>query len=413
MKFESFTNSDNYKSDNFEGFLESNNRENDPNIPFLKVMTRREILSRAKKLLFSDAFAVGLGIGYLDKKRLEAEENTTPKLSGDIISSEKTETPSEIISESDKTEQVVEDEITEVEDVDALETRQEIDFAEYKKIKPELSYQEKHPPIKIENFNVPGGYSKWGASTVEGKIACTLVYKDITDAVEDRYNLPPGILSAMIMEESTGIDLLPNGRGDGGFGLCHMQGSTAAEFGLKTFCGCNSLVCNSHRGCKKDGEYQNHAKQLAELMKEKSDDREALVEADERLHIILNLDAAGRMLASYMSGPKLKGNLSDLGPFRTAIARYAGSVNYKNYWEDIVKNMGILSNSNHVLDAVSFFDQENPDLKVNGERAGYSGYVQAMKVEFENYGLSEYKQLPKYKPKNSDGVLLTYQEFIK
>lgn len=377
----------------FESFPEPN-KENENE-------SRRDFLRRA----IGAALVGGLGAKYIfeeDKKEEIIDEPARYREATDNVEEE-------IIDEPARAKR----ETRPVEEKKYNDERLEIGFAEYKKIKPELSYQEKYPTIKVENFNVPGGSSKWGASTVEGKIACTLVYKDITDAVEDRYNLPPGILSAMIMEESTGIDLLPNGRGDGGFGLCHMQGSTATEFGLKTFCGCNSLVCNSHRGCKKDGVYQNHAKQLAELMKEKSDDKKSLVEADERLHIILNLDAAGRMLASYMSGPKLKGNLSDLGPLRTAIARYAGSVNYKNYWEDIVKNMNMLSDSNHVSDAVNFFDQKNPDLRVNGESVDYAGYLQAMRSEFENYGLSEYKELPKYKPTNSDGVLLTYEEFLK
>lgn len=291
--------------------------------------------------------------------------------------------------------------------------RLQISSAEFKKIKPELIYDEIHPAIKVENFNVPGGFTRHGASVHEGKIACTMIYKEITDAVENRYNLPRGVLLAMIMQESTGIDLLPNGVGDGGFGVSHMQGSTAAEYGLKTFDGCNALVCNSHRGCRDaNGNYLNHAKQLADLMKERKDDRKTLVEADERLHLILNIDAAGRMLASHMSGPKLKGRLSHLDPFETAIARYAGADNFAKYWENIRKFREDFENENTKDDAVAYFNEKNPNIMVNGKHVDYFGYLAEMKKEFENYGLAEYKKLPKYNPANSENVLKSYRDYL-
>lgn len=347
------------------------------------------------------AFVAGVSIEYvLDKKRDEESILDSPAVYRDQEAVYRDE-PARY-RETEATPQA-----------ESNSERLKISSAEFKKIKPELSYSEVHPAIKVENFNVPGGETKWGASTTEGKIACTMIYKEITDAVEDRYNLPSGVLLAMIMEESTGIDLLPNGRGDGGFGLSHMQGSTATEYGLKTFDGCNALVCNNHRGCKDtDGNFLNHAKQLSSLMIEKKDDRKTLVEADERLHLILNIDAAGRMLAAHMSGPKLKGKLSHLGPFRTAIARYAGSVNYEDYWRDVSKNMKSLNDSNVAEDVAAYFNEKNPNLIVNGKHVDYFGYVAEMKKEFENYGLSEYKKLPKYNPVNSESVLKSYQEFL-
>ncbi len=350
-----------------------------------KPMTRRQVLNGFKKLLYADVFAAGIGIGYLDDVRREKQK--------ELESSTMEDLPEEEVIDSEFRENE-----TSVETMEGTsEERLEIGSLEYKKIKPELSYEEKIPLPVFENLNMPDRVGRYGAETHDGKILRTLRFKNIADVVE----------------ESTGEDLLPNARGDGGFGLAHMQGSVAAEFGLKTFCGCNSLVCNTSRGCKNEsGKYENHAKHLATLMREKADDKKELVEADERLHWILNLDAVGRMLASYMSGPKLKGKLSDLGPFRRSIARYSGSVNYRSYWEDLTRNMKDLNDSNVVEGIAENFDALNPDFKIDGKPANFSDYMKAFQAQAENYGLSEYKKLPKYNPKNSDKVLESYKDFM-
>lgn len=320
---------------------------------------------------------------------------------------------------SENTEPTDESEKTEEETtgLDKKDDRIEIGSAELKKLKPELGYEEIYVP-QIENLHFPDKVGKYGASTHEGKILRVYRYANITSAVEEKYNLPPGILMAMIMEESTGVDLLPNARGDGGFGLSHMQGSVAKEFGLKTFDGCNSLVCGPKKGsdgklrivgCKdENGNPKNHGKALADFMKEHSEDRKALVEADDRLHILLNIDAAGRMMASGIAGPKIEG----LGSLRTAIRRYAGKHNYEAYWEDIKRNMGDLNNSEMFQQISEYFDAVNPDLKIDGRSAKYGDYISACFRENENYDLAKYKELPKYKPLNSDSVLNSYEEFV-
>lgn len=138
------------------------------------------------------------------------------------------------------------------------EERKEIGSAELKRIKPEMIYFEKYMPTienlrfpdtssRNEHLDLPEGVGIYGASGQESKLIRVLRYKNITDAVEDRYNLPSGVLLAMIMEESTGVDLLPNARNDGGFGLSHMQGATASEYGLHTFEGCNCMVCGPNK----------------------------------------------------------------------------------------------------------------------------------------------------------------------
>jgi hypothetical protein len=318
------------------------------------------------------------------------------------------ETPVEV-------EQVVEEAPAEASQETVTETineqREYVDWTEFKNLKPTLSYREVVPKMHIENLKLPGKVGKYGADTHTGKMIRTLRYKNLTDAVEHRYNLPSGILLAMVMEESTGVDLLPNARGDGGFGLSHMQGATAAEYGLETFGGCTAMVCDGKdsRSCKGDnGELLNHAKDLAELMKAKHDDRPALIDADERLHRLLNLDAVGRMLAAGIGGPKIAG----LGSFRTAIRRYSGKYNYEKYWADIRTNMKDLDNS-VMLDALADeFNAHNAQLRIDGTPADFYEYLKRSQQENENYDLEAYKKMTKYIPDNSDKVLTSYKEFL-
>jgi hypothetical protein len=304
------------------------------------------------------------------------------------------------------------------EDVHHIEIpRQKIDWIQFKKMKPNIpSYREVAPPVRIEGLRLPNDISKFGATTLAGKIMRTVRFKNVTDAVEDRYNLPRGVLLAMIMEESTGVDLLPNALGDGGFGLCHMQGSTAREFGLKTFEGCNALVCNGKdkRSCVDTrGNLLNHANDLARFINAHKFDRKKLIEADERLHILLNIDAAGRMLAMGISGPPLKGRLASLNPLERAIARYAGAYNYQAYWKDIQKNMAYLNDSTVMREIAEQFDSHNPQLKIDNQKANFVMYIKKVQEQHDNFGLQEYKRLEKYNPINSEIVLQQYTKRLR
>lgn len=370
---------------------------------YKKAISRRDLLENAAAAFIS---SVSFGGVYFKNNKENEIADTSSRLD-DIekrMDNLKLVSPESEVAKTEESQEIIEESTME-----NNETRETISSAEFKKLRPDLSYEKITPELKIENLNLLGKESKFGVDSHEGKILRTLRFKNITDAIEDRYNLPSGVLMAMVMQESTGIDLLPNSSGDGGFGLCHMQGSTASDFNLKTFHECNSLVCNSVRGCKNEkGEFANHAEQLKQLMKDKKDDRLALVNADDRLHFILNLDAAGRMLASYMSGPKLKGELSGINSFETAIARYAGKDNFRNYLKKVTKNMEDLKYSNVIDEIAENFNAINPDLKVNGEPADFYAYIAKFQEQHADYGLEEYKKLPKYNPKNSDEVLKTF-----
>lgn len=277
--------------------------------------------------------------------------------------------------------------------------RESISSNELIRTVPKLDFLYKEiEKVKINNLNMIGKVGIYGVDLEDGKILRTLRFKNIGEAVEEKYNLPKNLILAMIMEETTGVDLLPNARNDGGFGLCHMQGSVAKSFGLKTFENCNELVCN-----------KGHAKKLRKIIESRKMNRKELVELDHRLHPILNLDAAGRMIASYMSGPKLKGRLSDLDPFQMAIARYAGAYNYKNYIKDIIHNIKVLNNKDKINKVRDTFNKINMNLEIDNKKADFDIYIEKMNNINFNYGLESYKNGDKYIPKNSEEVLMVYK----
>lgn len=309
------------------------------------------------------------------------------------------------------------------------ESRKEIaNWEDYKKLKPKLPpYHRKFAP-KIENLVLPGNETIYGVDTLEGKITRTLRWKNIADAVEKKYNLPPYLISAMIMEESTGVDLLANGTkvlrkigkkeklvyegGDGGFGLIHMQGATAHEYGLHTFHNCKAMVCNGvdKRSCKgESGEPLSHAHELYETIQSDLVSRAELIELDERLHPLLNCDAVGRMLASYMSGPQIEG----FDPYETALARYAGSKNFRDYIADVESNRAVLSDDKTLAQARKVFNTHNSKLTIDNQPADFDSYIETAQKKNINFGLQEYQEVANYLPKNSDKILAVYGNTIK
>lgn len=271
---------------------------------------------------------------------------------------------------------------------------------EFQKLKPKLPEYVRRVDPKIENLTLPGHETVYGADTVEGKIVRTLQHKNITDAVESKWNLPALSTLAMVMEESTGTDLLPNAHNDGGFGLIHMQPLLAHEFGLKTYKDSHEMRYTHHKN------KINPAEELAEIIASESHTRKELIGLDERLHSLYNIDAAGRMLASYM----VKGPIEDLDPYETAIARYAGKYNFRKYLEDIERNRAMLADEETLRITRVKFELLNPNLLINGKRAGFEDYIQAMQEKNKNFGLDEYQEGQYYNPKYSDEVLAAHGE---
>jgi len=241
-------------------------------------------------------------------------------------------------------------------------------------------FEAKYAEPVFENLNMIGTVNDFGIggkSQIErlyGMILRTLRFQNIITKVEEKYGLPENILAAMIMQESGGVDLLPNSADDGGIGLCHMQPSVAAEFGLKIYNNCRKLKS------------KKHGRELRLLIKEFKTDRKKLIQYDDRFHPLINIDAAGRMMAYYMSGNEIMDS-----PLESGLYRYAGKYNYSTYQEQVFRYQELL-NDDDVIDAVEDeFNLLNPDLKINGQPADFDDYIEIHIQQTHNYGIENYK----------------------
>ncbi len=241
--------------------------------------------------------------------------------------------------------------------------------------KPNLEYDSIYPEPVYKNLQMLGVVKKTGVHGQRnyGMILRCLRFQNITQKVEKKYGLPENILLAMIMQESGGADLLPNSNDDGGLGLCHMQPSVGKQFGLDIYQNCNKLVSKVH------------GKALRKIIEEYKYDKKQLIQFDDRFHPILNIDAAGRMLAFYASGKQFKET-----PAQTAIYRYAGSVNYSKYYKQVLLYMDRIKDKSLIDDVRNAFNTKNKHLTINGEKAGFDDYIKAHQEQNINYGLNDY-----------------------
>ena len=251
------------------------------------------------------------------------------------------------------------------------------------------------PSFPNQYVNIPGKKNKVGIVGAEydrnvGKVINALRFLPITNAVEKRYFLPSGLLLCMIIQESSGLPFLPNSLDDGGIGLCHMQPSIANEFGL---------TCYEKATMHRDQEY---GRRLRELVIKNENYPFSLFQADERFNPLLNIDAAGRMMATYMAAGE---NPAYGGPLRSAVARYSGKYNFKHYWENLCTYMTLLHDVSFLKKAETMFNFEN-SLTLEEYMLGWQAYHQAY------LQLNEYKNQRQFLPKNAPIVMETYLRFM-
>jgi hypothetical protein len=122
----------------------------------------------------------------------------------------------------------------------------------------------------------------------------------------------------------------------------------------------------------------------------------------------MNLDAVARMLTVYGDGPRV----GVLGPFRTALCRYAGSYNYRQYWSNVKRFMARFEDSLYIQKVANDFNALNPNLKINGVPADFEKYISTCQQQNLNYGLEEYSKQTKYLPTNSVEILKSYMKFL-
>ena len=248
------------------------------------------------------------------------------------------------------------------------------------KPKGKFTYNIVHTEPVMKNLKMIGKVGDCGVEAesqtakLHGRILRAMRFQNISSKVEEKYGLPKNMVLAMVIQETGGADMLPNCLDDGGIGICHMQGSTASEFGLKTYRNYKALRSKTH------------GRALRSLIRTNRYDRKKLIKYDDRFHPILNLDAAGRMLACYKSRKKRSGESN----MQTAVRHYAGAYNYRHYWRNVSYFRKQLNNPEVSAALEKEFNKQNRNLTINGKKGDYKGYIKAHQEQNENYGLSNY-----------------------
>lgn len=126
-------------------------------------------------------------------------------------------------------------------------------------------------------------------STTQGRFERTYRWDKILDEVEDKYEIPKGILKGLAMQESYGdplrLNVSKNGTGDGGAGLFMFQPRTARAYGLKVYGNSNKSSADTIHGI-----------QLKELVKKYNYDYGKLAEIDERFDVRKSAEATAKYL---------------------------------------------------------------------------------------------------------------------
>jgi|GEM_PF-6721539 len=258
-------------------------------------------------------------------------------------------------------------------------------------------YRLKKKPIHLEFEVVEDSYKEKsmaglkmpGMKTTTGKMVRALRFENIAKVVEARYCLQENVILALVMQETRGEDCRPNQSsthpwGDGGFGICHMQGVVGEEYGLNTVCNPNCGEKHSKFVCFK------HAAMLGQQMyNDDKCDRKLMIDRDDRLHPVLNLDAVGRMLA--LAG----------GSLENKVKRYrGGSTKQRNlYWDRVSQYMRLLDSKTRRTKVQKEFNKLNNDkLKIGGEivrKDAFKQYIAEHQRQNVNYGMLDYVELGK------------------
>ena len=283
-------------------------------------------------------------------------------------------------------------------------------YLEKFKEKPQVKAAEEKVQNSFRNLKLSGEIYPYGIKgdyATFGKFERALRYKALTDLIEKKYNLPHGILFAMFLQESSGRDILLNALGDGGAGILHMQGILAHKYGLKV------LGYDEKRAREAGVRDSLLGRALKEKVKEYKENVTRLSHVDDRFNPLLNLDAAARMLTTYIHGKKIEG----LGPLRTAIRRYAGKYNYKKYYEKLIYFMTLMNNVEFIQAVEDHFNENNKHLLINGKKTEnpFREYIEAhQKAIYENLSVDDYvkNNNERFVSKRTQNILDTYANFF-
>jgi hypothetical protein len=200
-----------------------------------------------------------------------------------------------------------------------------------------------------------------------GDVQRTYRWKPIIEAVERKYGIPSGVLGGLIMQESYGDPLQPNGTNDGGIGLIHTQGTTAKILGLDIYAD------------SKSDHDPEHGKKLVQLFEKCDDVVECIAEKDDRAHPLKNLDAIARYM---MQGYRAHGN------WDAAIqwVRGPGLVNKRTG----IKYLSMVKDKRNSFNAN--IEKAEDDFNKRNVKVNWDTYQDAFHRMCEmNFGLNQYK----------------------
>lgn len=254
---------------------------------------------------------------------------------------------------------------------------------DYKK-KPNFEHQVNRPFGKPRfdcKVNMIGQKGKYGVTgrrreRLYGKLLRAWRLENVADEIEKRYGLPKNVLLAMVIQETGGVINLPNAQGDGGIGMSHMQGIVANDFGLRT-------VCNKSCGIR----CLNHGRYLKRQIDENSNNFKTLTRLDDRFNIILNLDAAARILTYYQKA----GNNKKYKGIEKGILYYAGRTNFKKYWKNVKYYRSKLNNKWTRRGVAKMFNQKDNCIT-------FEGYIKRYHRWNDNFGLPFYNDIDETNP---------------
>lgn len=200
-----------------------------------------------------------------------------------------------------------------------------------------------------------------------GRLQRTLRWEPIYRAIEEKYGLPRNTLGGLIMEESCGDPVQPNCGGDGGFGVVHVQGTTATGWGLR-------IHGSSNRASDRD-----HGREICEMLEQCNYDPQQIQRYDERAHLIKVLDTAARIVAT---GRQLHGSWDYGIQYYRAPGRVGKNTGWR-YMMRVHKWRAALSDGDAVGEAMRDFGARNGQPYIDYQRKWH-----AMN---DNWGLETYK----------------------
>ena len=247
---------------------------------------------------------------------------------------------------------------------------------------PELVYRDIYTP-DIQNLKL-----NWrGAEIVKA-----LCYKNVSEIAEDAYNAPPNFLLGLSVFETEATEFLGN-PGSSVQGVLHTTEGTATDFGLEVL----------------------SETEIREYFK-KNGQNPAISNHDERFNVVLNFDAAGRMIDCWRVTNFKQLESYKLGSLEKAFWRWRSlHLSYdevKRDWHRLMKIVTTLNDPQKIIAIEEKFNQKNPKLLIDGKPAKFKDFIKAMQLRNANFGLLEYMEYLKHRLSQRNEALgeTTYEE---